>query len=241
MNEESLVLAQEDLFERTLADAFLANVAVLNAYTGDIDSDVDNALGYLNPRGGKIGACIICQEPMASAGNAAVAGGVLNIEFSFLVLEDPVVNKGDGGTQLRALVIARRLFGLHYLYNAIGVVGTLNARAPHAIVPVPIKGVPVAYEVALVGSEESFDPGAKVTTPVISPRTGAAPQSVTLTCGTAGAAIYYTLDGSLPHAAGASSILYPGTPVALVAAATLRAGAFKSGMIASNVNAATFT
>ncbi len=60
----------------------------------------------------------------------------------------------------------------------------------------------------------------------ITPDNAAAPLSVVITCATAGAAIYYTLDGTLPTT---SSPLYTG-PVSLTNAAVVRARAFLGGL-----------
>ena len=60
--------------------------------------------------------------------------------------------------------------------------------------------------------------------------------SVTLTCATAGASIYYTLDGTTPTE---SSTLYTG-PIALTRTTTVMARAFKSGYARSDVFARTF-
>jgi hypothetical protein len=80
--------------------------------------------------------------------------------------------------------------------------------------------------------------GGTVATPAFSPGASSynATQNVTITCGTSGAAIYYTLDGSTPTNA---STLYSG-PVAISASATLKAIAIKSGMTDSGVQSAAY-
>jgi hypothetical protein len=50
--------------------------------------------------------------------------------------------------------------------------------------------------------------------------------------------IYYTLDGTCPWSG--NGVLYAG-PVAVAAAGTIRARAFKAGMVGSNAAAADFT
>lgn len=70
----------------------------------------------------------------------------------------------------------------------------------------------------------------QVAVPVLLPASSASlPADVTITNATAGAEIRYTLDGSVPTA---SSALYAGA-VHIAAAATLRARAFKAGMMPS--------
>jgi M6 family metalloprotease-like protein len=80
-----------------------------------------------------------------------------------------------------------------------------------------------------------------VATPVITPAGGAftAPvNNISITCGTAGATIYYTLDGSTPST---SSSIYT-APLSLDAATTvIRAKAIKAAMTDSPIASATFT
>lgn len=78
-----------------------------------------------------------------------------------------------------------------------------------------------------------------VSTPVISPGAGTYTDStnVTITCATAGAAIYYTTDGSTPSA---SSTAYT-TAIPLASTATVKAIGIKAGSNNSAVASSTFT
>ena len=82
--------------------------------------------------------------------------------------------------------------------------------------------------------------GSPVQTPQISPNGGvfADPPTVTLTTATAGAAIWYTLDGSTPTTT-TGSTRYTG-PFPLPASATLKARAFLAGSVDSAVASAQF-
>jgi len=63
-------------------------------------------------------------------------------------------------------------------------------------------------------------------------------QTVTLSCDTEGAAIYYTLDGSTPNT---GSELYNGTPLTIAATTTLKVIAVKDGMQVSEINIYVYT
>jgi len=78
-----------------------------------------------------------------------------------------------------------------------------------------------------------------VATPTFSPAAGTyyEAQNVTISCTTAGATIYYTLDGSTPTT---SSAVYS-SPIAISATTTVKAMAAKSGMSNSSVASATYT
>lgn len=239
MNVNVLVEAQADLFQRTRADEYLVNVNVIREDQGDVLQEIEQSLGAMKQRNGKNGACIICLQPIADVGEAEVIGGLLETEFTFRVLEDPIVNRGANGTGLRALAICRRLVALHHFYHPRGVMGVFTAKNP-AIVPVEDGLAPVGYEVRFSATEDYFAETIRVATPTITAAGSVAPQNVTLGCATAGAAIYYTLDGSHPWSGNAAASLY-GAPFEIAAAATLRVGAFKNGLIASDVNAKEFT
>ena len=78
-----------------------------------------------------------------------------------------------------------------------------------------------------------------VATPTFSPSNGTffEPQSVTISCTTEDASIYFTIDGTDPDE---SSSLYS-VPVTISETTTLKAKAFKSGFTASSVASATYT
>lgn len=87
--------------------------------------------------------------------------------------------------------------------------------------------------------QEPLDKKAAAAAPVFAPRPGAytAPLKVTLTTSTAGAAIYYTTDGSSPSRQ--TSPVYRG-PIQLTATATLKAFAYKKGLKASATTTGTY-
>ncbi|HPS40012.1 MAG TPA: chitobiase/beta-hexosaminidase C-terminal domain-containing protein [Candidatus Cloacimonadota bacterium] len=85
----------------------------------------------------------------------------------------------------------------------------------------------------------TFTPGMEVVaTPVISPVSGvySTPQTVTITCATASASIYYTTNGTEPTEA---STLYT-SGFSVSATTTVKAKAYKTGFTASSVATATY-
>lgn len=92
---------------------------------------------------------------------------------------------------------------------------------------------------AVVTAEYVVNAMETVATPVINPDGGTfeTTQEVTITCETADASIYYTLNGEDPTA---ESNLYS-TPIVLEASATVKAIAIKENMMPSEIVSATFT
>ncbi|MBI2843357.1 MAG: chitobiase/beta-hexosaminidase C-terminal domain-containing protein [Armatimonadetes bacterium] len=82
---------------------------------------------------------------------------------------------------------------------------------------------------------------AKTAMPDFSPDGGnfAGPQTVTITCGTPGANIYYTTNGTEPS--DTTGMLYNGTPVAISQDLTLKAKAYKTGLLPSQVKSASYS
>ena len=96
------------------------------------------------------------------------------------------------------------------------------------------------HKVSTATSSTQTSPKLTVATPTFTPNgvsgfTG--PQSVTITCATTGAKIYYTIDGTDPTA---SSPVYS-TPLSLTSTTTVKAIAVKTDMNSSAIATATFT
>ncbi|HPG58876.1 MAG TPA: SUMF1/EgtB/PvdO family nonheme iron enzyme, partial [Candidatus Wallbacteria bacterium] len=95
----------------------------------------------------------------------------------------------------------------------------------------------VGFRLAL---DASAVPASKVQTPSISPAGGTytSAQSVTLTCATSGATIYYTTDGTTPSAT--NGTVYS-SAISVTATKTIKAVAVKSGMTDSDAASAAYT
>jgi hypothetical protein len=239
MNDSFLDDMQNELVALCQADEVLGLVPILHERLGDINAEIEKSLGLVKQVSGKLGACVILQQPMADDRGSAAPGGLLQVVWTFLVLEDPLLNDSANGHQIRALKLCRRLVRVVKLYAAGGMATTMLAD-PKTIVPIANPIAPIAYQVTFRCTETSGGTMQKVIQPTIAPNGGVTPQLVTLSSGTAGAAIYYTLDGSHPWSGNPTAFLYA-APFNVNAAATLRARAFKAGYVGSDTTAADFT
>lgn len=236
MSESNITAIQDDIYQRILNDTWLASVSVINERKGEILTEITNALGVLNERSGKAGACIIVLAPSASVEYPEAVASSLDVRIAIRVLEDPLFNlDATKGTQKDALAICKRLVMLLHLYTAYGIANPLLPESP-TIVPVEDPLAPKAFEVRFHAVETDVDSYSKTATPWISPNGGAVPATVTLTCQTSGAQIRYTTDGTTPTS---NSALY-NAPLSITQPTKLRACAFKAGEIASDVSMAVF-
>jgi hypothetical protein len=115
----------------------------------------------------------------------AAAGGILETSWTLLVLEEPVLNDGASGHQIRALTIARRIVRVLKLYRADGLCTSL-VPSKKAIMGAAIEGVSLSYAVVFHCTEIGQGVNQKVVTPTLAPNGGVAPQTVTITCGRPG-------------------------------------------------------
>ena len=110
---------------------------------------------------------------------------------------------------------------------------------PASSVTFTIEGTNGHRRIATINITYSTDGQQTVATPTFSPAAGtySETQNVTISCTTAGATIYYTLDGNVPTT---SSAVYS-SPITISETTTVKAMATKDGMTNSSVATATYT
>lgn len=229
---DPLELDQDDFVARLFADTVLAEAAILEQRRGLTEGDVETALQTLNVRGGKYGAVIIVLMPTLVPLDPDAPGPEYRVRASIQIIEQPDLNRATGGTLLTAEQIAGRIRPLFHHYQ--GGRGTWTFAGME---PLTQDSDRVSY--ALDFTRLARDASDRSATPLITPESGAAPQSVTLEAG-AGAAIYYTLDGSYPWSGNAEATLYTGA-IAVDDPATLRAVATETSKLPSNAAETAYT
>jgi hypothetical protein len=137
--------------------------------------------------------------------------------------------------------VARRVRDVLRMFTPRGLVKNILADDPF-LIPLKVTDVEncVGYQLNFKCLEDTVEQQLRVATPEISPNSGAAPQSVTITCATAGATIWYTLDGSHPWAENPEAEEYAGGPIEITEASVLRVRAFKDEYFGSNTAIAVF-
>lgn len=224
---------QDDVKGRLENHDFFSDVPVLLQRAGNIDNEVERALNCLNEKTGKMGACLIVLMPETEAPEENLPGPPIEIVISVQVYELTLVNEdtANGGTGKDAESLANVVLNLLHLYAPYHLGNVLVAdRKP--IRPVKIEGA-VSYLVML-RLRTGLENPQKVATPTLTEEDGL----YTLTCATAGATIYYTIDGSHPGPVNEEAIEYT-APFAEPATGTLvRWVAYKSGFVPSDSGAA---
>lgn len=179
---------QRDVAGRITADPAFAQIAVLVQEKGLTESDVAEGLAGMQATGGKAGAAIVVMLPDRESQYPDAPGPARLLTITARVIELPLINRGDGGTGLTAAHISSVV---EHLFHQV-TLGDLTLRHT-ATWPAPIEGA-IAFDVRF--STEHYLPAAdRVQTPAITSAGG----QVALACGTEGADIRYTLDGSYPR------------------------------------------
>lgn len=240
-------LLPREIAEALIADPFFADIPVVVADEGDVTAMIAEKRAALTKRGGKVGVAVVVLEVEADdPGNGNNYGPML-LKPSIQVVEQVALNKSKEGTGKSAAKVARRIRDTLKLFTPAGLTKNLLADNP-CILPVTLeaKGYK-GRQVNFTALEDDTQALTKVATPIIAPSSGAVPQNVTIACATAGADIYYTLDGTHPRPTAlenpSTAVLYAGA-IPIAAACLLRARAFpgsSSATFASNTSIAKFT
>lgn len=227
---DTLLQDQLDIAARLEADATSGTVPVLIQRKGVTESDIEIALGTLNSKSNKMGALLIVLMPSLEPVDPESPGPRYRIIATVQAIEQPLFNLGDDGTGISAEQLAERVRQLlHHCNLGRGSVWTFSGMEP-----VEQGGGKIAYGVRLSrlagDSTEARQP---------TPTLVAAGSTITATADPL-AAVYYTLDGTYPHAGNTAATLYA-APVTMTEPGTFRAVAYRTGYLPSNVATATIS
>lgn len=224
---------QEDIAARLEVNAAFEFVPItivhpLNAQESTlIQTRIDQQLAGLIPKNGKSGLACLVLTPELAARDVNLPGPQMEADVIVRVIENPLVNRGEGGTRVTPEEQALTALGLlHHWSPLTG--HTLYAAEREALRAVEIKDK-IAWD-AKLRMPLAMHPIPRVPTPVIT----VDDETHVMTLTGAAAALYYTLNGSLPTAA--TGTLYT-EPVALEGPGVIRIRAVgvSSGMSDSNV------
>lgn len=224
------------LVGRTQADTYLSDVFVIRQDKANIEVEIQTSLATLNPGGDKKpGAAIVWMMPEAMDTQPNVSNAPMTLSLECLVLEDPTINRDTAGTGLAADEIARRLRDLFKHFTIAGHLHPIRC-AKQFIQSGTSELAPVVLTLKFEAEEASVESFSRVATPVI---VVAADEITSITCATAGAAIYYTTDGSYPSNANPNALPWEGGPVESNDGTVILAAAEKTNFLPSSIARAT--
>lgn len=247
--EDLTTLALNDIKGCLDSDVELIDVPVIVEDESNPTYGESVALACLTPKTGrtKFGIAVIVCQPSSKDSKPNMQYGPFVFSFRLWVIESRMQNSdtANGGTGIGSFNLARHVATLMKAYMAGGLI--LNFT-DFQIRPLNMelefedksRSVFKGWAVEFNGPEGDTNTYTRVLPVIISPSSGAVTQTVTLSCATAGAAIYYTTDLSHPYSGGATSTLYT-VPLTISSASVVSARAFKSGSIGSIRTAARFT
>lgn len=222
-----LELDQLDIYARLQNDPFFqSGVPVLLELKGITERDVDISISTANQQNGKVGSVVIVLMPTLLPDSPNAPGPRYDTVYRVQVIDWPVVRRQTvGGSTVSADEIADRVRQIIHRFTF----GRGQTVYFAGMEPVAVPNGKVSYSVRF--KRTSCDnPPISVASVGISPGVngvGSGPATVTLTCATAGASIYYTTDGSYPGsdpAACPTALLYS-APFAVAAGVLVRAAA----------------
>lgn len=235
----TLELDQDDMAARLTQDAVTGLVTVFSQRKGITENDVQTRLGALNAKGGLTGLVLIVLMPKLIPQEANTPGAMYFTRYSVQVIDWPAIRRQtSGGISISAESMAERVRQiLHFAGFGRG-----QSLFFDGMDPLPMADPnQISYAISFrkVGADTPIPKCAVV---AISPKGGNAPvdfTTFTLSCATAGAAIYYTTDGSYPGSTNPAAILYTG-PVTVNESFTVRAAAERAGFQQSDPASAIF-
>lgn len=190
-----------------------------------IQTAIDSALAGKVKKNGKAGLAVCVFMPEAETLQPNAPGPMLELVLTLRVYEDVTINESASGTGITAEQCALNILAsLHHWTR-----GNQTVIADKkAIRPVEDRAR-IIYDVNVrLNAAPPF--AARVAAPVITEEE----INVSIACATSGAAIYYTQDGSTPAPGNEAATLYA-APFEPAPQAFIRAAAYKSGLLSSNI------
>jgi hypothetical protein len=214
-----LMSIQQEVADCLLADPFFATIPILVEQPRDVSFELQSSVAAAGTYG-----VVLVPQALVSAPTAP--GPFFDpVEIAVRFRENIPVATGP-----HALEVAETALALLHLYRPTTINEVIIA-APTALRAVKEPNV-VAYEIALRTQAGASYAVPQLNAPVIASAGSISPQTVALSLETAGAAIFYTLDGSQPAPRGPTSILYT-SPFVVAAPSLLRTRAWLAGFVGS--------
>jgi hypothetical protein len=214
-----LMSIQQEVADCLLADPFFATIPILVEQPRDVSYELQTSVAAAGTYG-----VVLVPQALVSAPTAP--GPFFDpVEIAVRFRENIPVAAGP-----HALEVAETALALLHLYRPT-TINEVIVAAPTALKAVKEANV-VAYEIAVRTQAGASYAVPQLDAPGIASAGSSWPRTVTLSSDQAGAAIFYTLDGSQPAPRGPTSILYT-APFVIAAPSLLRTRAWLAGFVGS--------
>lgn len=222
---------------RLEADEYFSDIPVIIAEDGNVEAELARKTAQLKSKGGKRGVAVIVLPTLADDEHPNIEFGPLTYYPAFQVVENVGLNRDANGTKKPARRVARRIVKVVKSAGMSLLVADLRPDRP-CIESTEVDGLKVVQVnfrcLEVVENQET-----KVDAPKFTGDT--ANGTLSITCPTEGATIFYTLDWSYPRPSNDQALEFV-QPIQIPATGMLiRACAYKAGSIASWVAAARVT
>ena len=222
-----LMSIQQEVADCLLADPFFATIPILVEQPRDLSYELEASVAAA----GTYGVVLV---PQAVVSAPTAPGPIFDpVEIAVRIRENVPVSTGP-----HALEVAETALALLHLYRPTTFHEVFIA-APVALRLVKEPNV-VTYEIQVRTQASASYAVAQLDAPTIESAGTDSPQTVTLASDQAGAAVFYTLDGSQPAPRGPTSILYT-EPFVVAAPSLLRTRAWLAGFVGSVEARASFS
>ena len=204
------------------------------ATAAQIQSNIDATLNAISAKNGKAGLAATVLMPVLDTKEQELPGPYLHLRCTIRIQENVMVNMGQNGTLIPSEDFAIAAAQALHLWTPGGVAGIIRCSGD-TVVPNLHFAPKVTYDVN-IEAELTNASMPRTRSPIID----AAGGTVTLTCSTPDAAIYYTLDGSTPYPP-AGEIITTATAYSAPfstppAGSLLRAAAYSAGNRGSDIS-----
>jgi len=208
-----LIQIQNDVFGLLMSAPQLAVVNIVNERKFIMQQEIEVDAIWQTLRNGKSGCGILVEQPDVITDSPNVTGPPQSVQLSFVCFQNGDAAFTDMGSGLFAEQMEQFVIDALHLQN-IGGLGSLVVRGNFSS---PARDYPGINARRMRVSMTPFNTNqTQRTAPVVAT---VAAYICTLTCSTAGAVIYYTLDGSFPGNTSVAidplsvSVASPGTPI----------------------------
>lgn len=221
-----------DIGDYLRADPALADATVVNVLPRATTADevLSAKLAVIEAALADKGLALIVLPPRLKLASPNIPGPRMVATHTLQVVENPLVNRADGGAGLLWEEVVERLLQLLHQYTPTGTANLIAAAEAVEDLPGEMLDQGLLGAQVTVTHDHNLLPLAKVATPTIT-----VAGTVTLACATSGAAIYYTINGTFPYVGNTAAALYAAPFAKPTAGLTVRAAAFKASHAGSDV------